>query len=131
MMKNFVNTEYTALCITPYKMSWQSSDRQNGRKWRTENVFILQLKCKMFKYIQVPTDEHPLFYVLICMGLLRKGHLQMYKKTNTHTKDIREQMEEPKDYLHSHLTPTCHMLLGWMKYYSCNGNKKRSWEKTK
>lgn len=73
----------------------------------------------MFKYIQVPADEHPLFHVLICMGLLRRGHLQMYKETNTHTKDIREQMEEPKDYLHSYLTPTCHVLLGWMKYYSC------------
>jgi hypothetical protein len=125
-MKSSVNTEYSALSIIPYKMSWQSPGRQNGRNWRTKNAFILQIKCKMFKYIQVPTDEHPLFYVLIYMVLLRTGYLQMYKETNTHAKDIREQMEEPKDYLHSYLTPTCHMLLDWMKYYRCNGNKKRS-----
>jgi hypothetical protein len=48
----------------------------------------------------------------------------MYKETDTHAKDIREEMEEPKGYLNSYLTPTGHMLLDWMKYKSCNGNKR-------
>jgi hypothetical protein len=78
----------------------------------------------MFKFIPVHTDEHNFLYVLICMVLPRTGYLQMYKETDTHAKDIREEMEEPKGYLNSYLTPTGHMLLDWMKYMSCNGKKR-------
>jgi hypothetical protein len=59
------------------------------------------------------------------MALLSTRYLQMYKETNTHAKDIREKMEEPKDYLHGYLTPTGHMVLKWMKCKSCNGKKKK------
>jgi hypothetical protein len=60
------------------------------------------------------------------MVLLRTGYLQMYKETDTHAKNIREEMEEPKGYLHSYMTPTGYMLLDWMKHKGCNGKKKNS-----
>jgi hypothetical protein len=61
------------------------------------------------------------------MILLRIEYLQMYKETATHAKDIREQMEEPEDYLQNNLTPMCHMVLDWTTHQSCNGKKRKSW----
>jgi hypothetical protein len=55
----------------------------------------------------------------------------MCKEANTHTEDIRKQMEEPENYMHSYLTPMCHMMLDWTKHYSWSRKEKKNHEEQK